>query len=230
MPNRILVVEDERSVGAAVTYALEREGFEVALAADGNTAVDLLRDSPPDLVVLDLMLPGLSGWDVLSALRRQGSTPVIVLTARTEEADRVAGLEMGADDYVVKPFSMRELVARVRAVLRRAAGEPDEESGPVISLSGVELDLDRHEVTVEGQAVELSPKEFDLLAYLMKNAGRIRTREQILNAVWGDDSFIERRTVDVHMRWLRMKIEPDPAKPQRLLTVRGVGYKFVGER
>lgn len=228
MADTVLVVEDETSVADAVAYALEREGFEVTVARDGRQALEAFESVPPQLVVLDLMLPGMSGWDLLGAFRRHAHVPVIMLTARAEEADRVAGLEMGADDYVTKPFSMRELVARVRAVLRRTAAAQDE-AGTVLERGGVRVDLDRHEATSDGQALELSPKEFDLLAYLLQQAGRTRTREQILSAVWGDDAFIDHRTVDVHVRWLRLKIEQDPANPQRLLTVRGVGYKFADD-
>jgi phosphate regulon transcriptional regulator PhoB len=228
MADRILLVEDEQSVADAVAYSLEREGFSVTVARDGKAALDSFEAASPDLVVLDLMLPEITGWDLLRALRRKQNVPVIMLTARAEETDRVAGLEMGADDYITKPFSMRELVARVRAVLRRASAE-EQGREPVLEIGGIRLDLDRHEVSVGEQAIELAPKEFDLLAYLMRHAGRIRTREQILGAVWGDDTYIDHRTVDVHMRWLRTKIEDDPTNPQRLVTVRGVGYKFVGE-
>ncbi|MBN1458838.1 MAG: response regulator transcription factor, partial [Armatimonadetes bacterium] len=216
------------SVADAVAYALEREGFEVTVAREGKEALEAFASLSPDLVVLDLMLPGMSGWDLLGAFRRHAQVPVIMLTARAEEPDRVAGLEMGADDYVTKPFSMRELVARVRAVLRRATNAQDA-TVSVLEHGGVRVDLDRHEATSDGKALELSPKEFDLLAYLLRHVGRTRTREQILSAVWGDDSFIDHRTVDVHVRWLRLKIEQDPANPQRLLTVRGVGYKFADD-
>jgi len=227
MAGTILIVEDERSVGDAVAYALEREGFEVVVAREGKAALDLFQKNAVDLVVLDLMLPGLSGWDLLGAFRRERRVPVIMLTARAEEADRVAGLEMGADDYVTKPFSMRELVARVRAVLRRGSGSEADAQDGVVEAGGVRVDIDRHEASVDGSELELSPKEFDLLAYLVRNAGRTRSREQILTAVWGDDSYIDQRTVDVHVRWLRTKIEKDPAHPERLMTVRGVGYKFA---
>ncbi len=225
MAERVLVVEDEPGVADAVAYALEREGLEVEVARDGLSALATFESRRPDLVVLDLMLPGLSGWDLLSVFRRKSPVPVIVLTARVEEADRVAGLEMGADDYITKPFSVRELVARVRAVLRRAAAQAQD--SPRLSVGGVQLDLERHEVMVDGRAIELAPREFDLLAYLMRHAGRARSRDQILAAVWGDNTYIDRRTVDVHVRWLRTKIEPDPAAPRRLVTVRGVGYKLV---
>ncbi len=226
MPARILLVEDESSLADAVTYSLEQEGFTVEAVADGRQALDRFESFAPDLIVLDLMLPGLSGWQLLPAFRRQRDVPIIMLTARAEEADRVAGLEMGADDYVTKPFSTRELIARVRAVLRRrepAPAEPEQ----VLEASGVRLDLARHELTVDQQPVSCSPKEFELLAYLLRHRGRVRTREEILQAVWGQEAYLDERTVDVHVRWLRTKIETDPAAPRRLLTVRGVGYKFA---
>lgn len=226
MPERILIVEDEPSLAESVAYALQREGFITQTAADGLSALECFEAQPPDLVLLDLMLPGLSGWQLFTALRKRKPVPVIMLTARGEEADRVAGLEMGADDYVVKPFSMRELIARVRAVLRRAAATEEPEGETVLEAGGVHLDPSRREVSIEGQRVELTPKEFDLLAYLMRHRGRVRSREQILNAVWGQDEYLDERTVDVHIRWLRKKIEKDPAAPRRLLTVRGIGYKF----
>jgi len=232
MSERILIVEDETGLAEAVAFALEQEGFQVQIAGDGATALKEYEQAPPDVVILDIMLPGLSGWDLLRVMnKRQPDVPVIMLTARAEEADRVAGLEMGADDYVTKPFSMRELVARVRAVLRRAKSasvaadaEPIE---TVLEVAGVTLDQDKHEVFVEGQRVELAPREFALLAYLMRHNGRVRSRAQILQAVWGEDEYVDERTVDVHIRWLRKKIEADPAHPKRLLTVRGVGYKFA---
>jgi DNA-binding response OmpR family regulator len=227
MAERILIVEDESSTAEAVAYSLEQEGFETVVAGDGQAALTAFEEQLPDLVVLDLMLPGISGWQLLSAFRRRRGVSVIVLTARVEEADRVAGLEMGADDYVTKPFSVRELTARVRAVLRRSAARERDEAEPVTSRAGVTVDTDRHEVLVDGTPISLSPKEFDLLAYLMSHAGRVRTREQILQAVWGQDAYLDERTVDVHVRWLRTKIEADPAHPQRIVTVRGVGYKFV---
>ncbi len=232
MSERILIVEDETGLAEAVAFALEQEGFQVQIAGDGATALKEYEQAPPDVVILDIMLPGLSGWDLLRVLnKRQPDVPVIMLTARAEEADRVAGLEMGADDYVTKPFSMRELVARVRAVLRRAksaSATAEAEPAPtVLEVAGVTLDQDRHEVLVEGQRVELAPREFALLAYLMRYSGRVRSRAQILQAVWGEDEYVDERTVDVHIRWLRKKIEADPAHPKRLLTVRGVGYKFA---
>jgi len=227
MAEHILIIEDEASLAEAVAYTLGQEGLQVTVAADGHSALAAFEQARPDLVVLDLMLPGINGWDLFQAFRKQRpGVPVIMLTARAEEADRVAGLEMGADDYVTKPFSMRELVARVRTVLRRAQS-PDEPVSPTLSRFGVVVDRARHEVTVEGEAVKLTPREFDLLAYLMEHAGRVRTRDQILQAVWAQEDFLDERTVDVHIRWLRTKIEANPSQPERLLTVRGVGYKFA---
>ncbi|MFP3903886.1 MAG: response regulator [Armatimonadota bacterium] len=228
MAEKILIVEDEAGVAEAVSYALEQEGFETEIAADGQEALDVFEQLSPDLVILDLMLPKISGYQLFSAFRRDRAVPIIMLTARVEEADRVAGLEMGADDYVTKPFSMRELTARVRAVLRRLQGLEQPET-LVLSSGGVELDGGSHQVFVEGEHVELSPKEFDLLAYLMQHAGRARTRDDILHNVWEQTDFLDERTVDVHISWLRKKIEDDPANPTRLLTVRGVGYRFVEE-
>ncbi|MBU0608499.1 MAG: response regulator transcription factor [Armatimonadetes bacterium] len=227
MAEHILIIEDEASLAEAVAYTLQQEGSQVTVAADGHAALAAFEQARPDLVVLDLMLPGINGWDLFQAFRKQRpGVPVIMLTARAEEADRVAGLEMGADDYVTKPFSMRELVARVRTVLRRAQS-PDEPVSPTLSRFGVVVDRARHEVTVEGEAVRLTPREFDLLAYLMEHAGRVRTRDQILQAVWAQEDFLDERTVDVHIRWLRTKIESNPSQPERLLTVRGVGYKYA---
>lgn len=228
MPERILIVEDERSVADAVAYTLRQEGFETQTAADGRSALDQFESFAPSLVILDLMLPGLSGWQLLSAFRRRRDVPVIMLTARAAEADRVAGIEMGADDYIVKPFSMRELVARVRMVLRRAGGDRGEDAGGLLVAGEIRMDLAGHELRVRGEPVNLSPKEFDLLAYLMMHAGRVRSREQIIAAVWGDEDFLDQRTVDVHVRWLRQKVEEDPADPAHILTVRGTGYKFAG--
>ncbi|MGI5819240.1 MAG: response regulator [Armatimonadota bacterium] len=224
---KILIVEDESSVADAIAYTLDQEGFETQIARDGREALDAFEQSPPSLVILDLMLPGLSGWQLFTAFRRQRDVPVIMLTARTGESDRVAGLEMGADDYVLKPFSMRELVARIRTVLRRSGGSEDEAPADRLEAAGITIDMGSHEVVVRGDAVGLSPKEFDLLTYLMRSAGRVRTRDEIISAVWGEEEYLDQRTVDVHIRWLRQKVELDPANPRHLVTVRGVGYKFV---
>lgn len=227
MPETILIVEDEGSVAEAIAYTLDQEGFETQIAADGREALDAFEESAPSLVILDLMLPGLSGWQLFTAFRKQRDVPIIMLTARTEEADRVAGLEMGADDYVPKPFSMRELVARVRTILRRSARSPDDVLDETLRAGGIMVDVTSHEVTVGGDVVSLSPKEYDLLAYLMRNCGRVRTRDEIIGAVWGEEEYLDQRTVDVHVRWLRQKVEEDPSNPRHLITVRGVGYKFV---
>ncbi|MEA3399915.1 MAG: response regulator transcription factor [Armatimonadota bacterium] len=227
MAQSILIVEDESSVAEAIAYTLAQEGFETEIAADGREALDAFEETPPSLVILDLMLPGLSGWQLFTAFRRQRDVPIIMLTARTEEADRVAGLEMGADDYVPKPFSMRELVARVRTVLRRSGRGEDEDDTDVLDTGDVKVDMRSHEVTVRGERVTLSPKELGLLTYLMQSAGRVRSRDEIIATVWGEEEYLDQRTVDVHIRWLRQKIEADPADPRHLITIRGVGYKFV---
>jgi len=227
MLERILIVEDETPVAEAIAYTLSQEGFETEIAGDGRAALDAFERAEPALVILDLMLPGLSGWQLFTAFRRRRDVPVIMLTARTQETDRVAGLEMGADDYVAKPFSMRELVARVRTVLRRSARGEEDDTAELLTAGGIRVDLGSHEVTVRGREANLSPKEFDLLAYLMQHAGRVRSRDDIIAAVWGDEEYLDQRTVDVHIRWLRQKIEADPADPRHLVTVRGVGYKFV---
>lgn len=227
MAERVLVVEDDPTLAEAVSYALEQEGFAAPIASEGQAALRAFDEEHPDLVILDLMLPMINGWELFSAFRRRRAhVPIIMLTARADEPDRVAGLEMGADDYVTKPFSMRELMARVRAVLRRAT--VTDESEPLVTVrGGVRLDAERHECTVDSHLVALSPKEFALLAYLMRYSGRVRNREEILRSVWGQDEYLDERTVDVHIRWLRTKIEIDPAQPRRLITIRGVGYKFV---
>jgi len=227
MPEKILIVEDESAVADAIAYTLGQEGFETEVATDGREALEAFEQSPPSLVILDLMLPGLSGWQLFTAFRRQREVPVIMLTARTAEADRVAGLEMGADDYVPKPFSMRELVARVRTVLRRSARAGEGALPELLAAGEIRVDMGSHEISVRGEPVALSPREFGLLAYLMQNAGRVRTREEIIDAVWDEEQYLDQRTVDVHMRWLREKVEADPGNPRHLITVRGVGYKFV---
>jgi DNA-binding response OmpR family regulator len=224
-PKTVLVVDDEPTLVATLRYNLEREGYRVVTAADGEKALAVARAEHPDLLVLDLMLPVIDGLEVCRILRREMTMPIIMLTARTEEVDKVVGLEIGADDYVTKPFSTRELLARIRAHLRRTLTPVDEE---VITSGDLRLDLKRREVTRDGTALELKPKEMELLIYLMRNRGRAFTREQLLREVWGYDFFGDSRTVDVHVSWLRQKIEPEPAKPVRLLTVRGVGYRFEG--
>ncbi|HEX5480442.1 MAG TPA: response regulator transcription factor [Dehalococcoidia bacterium] len=223
----ILVVDDEPSLTAALSYNLRKDGFRVITAGDGIAALQEARRERPDLIVLDLMLPKMDGLEVCRRVRAESAVPIIMLTAKGEEMDRVVGLEVGADDYLAKPFGMRELMARVRALLRRAAQHTNDREGRRIAAG--ELSIDPRGRTVErgGAPVALKPKEFDLLAFLAKSAGQVFTREQILQRVWGYDFFGGSRTVDVHMRWLREKLESDPAHPAHLLTVRGVGYKFV---
>jgi two-component system response regulator RegX3 len=221
----VLVVEDEESFSDALSYMLRKEGFEVAVAANGNDALDEFDRSGADLVLLDLMLPGLPGTEVCRQLRARSSVPVIMLTAKDSEVDKVVGLELGADDYVTKPFSSRELVARIRAVLRRGT-ETIELTPPVLEAGPVRMDVDRHVVTVSGDSVRLPLKEFELLELLLRNAGRVLTRGQLIDRIWGADYVGDTKTLDVHVKRLRAKIEPDPGQPTYLQTVRGLGYKF----
>ena len=223
----ILIVEDEASLAEAVAYNLRREGFRVEVAPDGASALERFRADAPALVILDLMLPVMSGLDVCRAIRRESDVPIIMLTAKDSEADRVAGLELGADDYVTKPFSMREVVARVRANLRRAGAAPPEPDADVLLGGPVELDVARHEARVDGEAVSLPPKEFQLLEAFLRRKGRLLTRDLLIEEVWGADYFGDTKTLDVHIKRLRQKIEPDPRRPVHLVTVRGLGYKFV---
>lgn len=223
----ILVVEDEATLRESLRYTLSRQGYRVLTASDGPSALETARSQKPDLVILDLILPGMDGFEVCRLLRRDSSVPILILTARDEEVDRVLGLELGADDYVTKPFSMRELVARVKAHLRRAALA--QQGPPRLLQSGdLVLDLEGHKALKGGLPLPLKPKEFDLLAYLVAHRGKAFSREHLLNEVWGYDYTGESRTVDVHIRWLREKIEKDPANPVRIITVRGVGYRFEG--
>ena len=222
---RLLVVEDEESFSDALSYMLRKEGFEVAVATTGPGALDEFDRTGADLVLLDLMLPGLPGTEVFRQLRTHSSVPVIMLTAKDSEVDKVVGLELGADDYVTKPFSSRELVARIRAVLRR--GTDATELAPAVLEAGpVRMDVERHVVSVDGEAVRLPLKEFELLEFLLRNAGRVLTRGQLIDRIWGADYVGDTKTLDVHVKRLRAKIEPDPAQPTYLLTVRGLGYKF----
>jgi two-component system response regulator RegX3 len=222
---RVLVVEDEESISDPLAYLLRQEGFEVAVAATGPDGLAEFDRGGADIVLLDLMLPGLSGTEVCRTLRARSSVPVIMLTARDSEIDKVVGLELGADDYVTKPFSSRELVARVRAVLRRRV-EPEESAQPALQAGPVRMDVERHVVTVAGEAVPLPLKEFELLELLLRNAGRVLTRGQLIDRVWGADYVGDTKTLDVHVKRLRAKIEPDPGSPQHLVTVRGLGYKL----
>ncbi len=222
---RVLLVEDEESFSDPLSYLLKAEGFEVAVAQTGPAAIEEYDRSGADLVLLDLMLPGLSGTEVCRQLRQRGSVPVIMLTARDSEIDKVVGLELGADDYVTKPYSTRELLARMRAVLRRGA-EPEEAPSTALAAGPVRMDVDRHVVSVDGTPVQLPLKEFELLELLLRNCGRVLTRGQLIDRVWGADYVGDTKTLDVHVKRLRAKIEPDPGAPQHLVTVRGLGYKF----
>jgi len=223
---RVLVVEDEESYREALAYMLSKEGFEVIEAPDGATGIAEFDRRGADIVLLDLMMPGLPGTEVCRQLRLRGSVPVIMLTARDSEVDKVVGLELGADDYVTKPFSHRELVARMRAVLRR--GQDAELLPDVVEAAGVRMDVERHEVSVNGERIKLALKEFELLEMLLRNAGRVMTRGQLIDRIWGSDYVGDTKTLDVHIKRLRNKIEPDPANPRYLMTVRGLGYKFEG--
>jgi two-component system response regulator RegX3 len=228
---RILIVEDEAGLADSIRYNLEREGYEVDVVLDGRDALRQARQSPPDLVLLDLMLPEIAGLDVCRTLRAESSVPIIIVTAKDAEADKVAGLEVGADDYVTKPFSMRELIARVSANLRRVAmtvptsdlGEDILEGGPV------RLDITRHEATVRGRPVDFRPKEFDLVSTFLRRMGRLLTREFLIEEVWGPGYYGDMKTLDVHIRRIRNKIEEDPHRPVHLVTVRGLGYKYVDD-
>jgi two-component system response regulator RegX3 len=222
---RILVVEDEESFSDPLSYLLRKEGYEVAVAETGPAALEDFDRAGADLVLLDLMLPGLSGVDVCRALRHRSSVPVIMLTAKDSEIDKVVGLEIGADDYVTKPYSSRELLARIKAVLRRGQ-EPEELMPPTLESGPVRMDVERHVVTVNGEHTPLPLKEFELLEMLLRNSGRVLTRAQLIDRVWGSDYVGDTKTLDVHVKRLRSKVEPDPANPRFIVTVRGLGYKF----
>ncbi len=222
----ILVVEDEPTLLSTLRYNLEREGYRVLTASDGESGLDIARSCDPDALILDLMLPVMSGLDVCRIVRRDSTVPIIMLTARSEETDRVVGLEIGADDYVVKPFGMRELMARVAAVLRRSATATP--PGPVFKSGNLLADATRREVSLRGEPLALKPKEYDLLVYFLRNPRRAFTRDELLDEVWGYEFAGDSRTVDVHINWLRHKIEETPSKPTRLITIRGHGYRFEG--
>jgi two-component system response regulator RegX3 len=222
---RVLVVEDEESFSDALSYMLRREGFEAVVAANGPDALAEYDRGGADIVLLDLMLPGLSGTEVCRALRSRGGVPIIMLTAKDSEIDKVVGLELGADDYVTKPYSARELVARIRAVLRRR-GEAEPVTDGVLAAGPVRMDVERHVVTIDHEQVALPLKEFDLLEFLLRNPNRVLTRGQLIDRVWGADYVGDTKTLDVHVKRLRAKLEPDPANPKYLLTVRGLGYKL----
>ncbi|HEX6967944.1 MAG TPA: response regulator transcription factor [Micromonosporaceae bacterium] len=223
---RVLVVEDEESFSDALSYMLRKEGFEVSVAGTGPDALTEFDRSGADIVLLDLMLPEMSGTEVCRELRQRSPVPIIMVTARDSEVDKVVGLELGADDYVTKPYSPRELVARIRAVLRRRAVEAAELSTAVLSAGPVRMDVERHVVTVNGEPIQLPLKEFDLLEMLLRNSGRVLTRGQLIDRVWGADYVGDTKTLDVHIKRLRSKIEPEPSAPRHIVTVRGLGYKF----
>ncbi|MGR0220968.1 response regulator [Agromyces sp. ZXT2-6] len=224
---RILLVEDEIALSEPLSFLLEREGYEVEVAADGPSAVVAFDRAGADLVLLDLMLPGLPGTEVCREIRQRSQVPIIMLTAKDSEVDIVVGLELGADDYVTKPYSTRELLARIRAVLRRRI-EPDEVDDGIIAGGRVRMDVDRHTVEVDGEPVAMPLKEFELLELLMRNAGRVLTRGQLIDRVWGSDYFGDTKTLDVHIKRIRSKIEVTPSEPVQLVTVRGLGYRFEG--
>ena len=224
---RVLIVEDEESFAEPLEFLLRKEGFTTAVAATGQGALEEFDRNGADIVLLDLMLPGMSGTDVCKALRTRSAVPVIMVTARDSEIDKVVGLELGADDYVTKPYSARELIARVRAVLRRGGDAAEAEGAAGVLTAGpVRMDVERHVVTVGGEEVALPLKEFDLLEYLLRNVGRVLTRGQLIDRVWGADYVGDTKTLDVHVKRLRSKVETDPAVPRHLVTVRGLGYKF----
>ena len=228
--DKILIVEDDRNLLDTLKYNLRKEGYDVVTAVDGAEALDVTRREKPALIILDIMLPEVSGLEVCRILRKEMTTPILMLTARVEETDKIVGLEIGADDYMTKPFSLRELIARVRAMLRRtkmAETQPDVK-GDVLTVGDIKVDIARHQASKGATTLQLTPKEFDLLAFLTKNKGFVFSRSQILEKVWGYDFAGDTRTVDVHIRWLRQKIEADPNNPRYLITVRGAGYKLEG--
>jgi two-component system response regulator RegX3 len=223
---RILVVEDEETLAEAISFLLSKEGFDVAVAATGPAAIESFEKSGADLILLDLMLPGLSGTEVCRQIRTKSSVPIIMLTAKDSEIDKVVGLELGADDYVTKPYSSRELIARIRAVLRRGEIQDGDTEGTTLEVGPVRMDTDRHIISVNGEVVAIPLKEFELLEFLMRNAGRVLTRVQLIDRVWGSDYVGDTKTLDVHIKRLRAKIEKDPANPEFIQTVRGMGYKM----
>jgi len=225
---KILVVEDEESFSEALAYLLGREGFDVTVADSGPKAIEEFDRVGADLVLLDLMLPGLSGTEVCKQLRQRSDVPIIMLTAKDSEVDKVVGLELGADDYVTKPYSSRELVARIKAVLRRRTNEDSDvsDSSALHDIAGIRMDIERHQVSVNGVNISLPLKEFELLEFLLRNAGRVLTRGQLIDRVWGGDYYGDTKTLDVHIKRLRSKIEVDPANPLLIQTIRGLGYKF----
>jgi DNA-binding response OmpR family regulator len=232
MPEKILIIEDEISLRETLTYNLQKQGYMVETSGDGLQGLQLARQMSPDLILLDVMLPGMDGFEICRILRQEMDIPILMLTARVDEIDRVVGLELGADDYITKPFSMRELLARVKTrlrvlnIIREKSPLPEAEKSMV--FGNLNIDLERHEVSLDERVLEMQPKEYDLLAYMAQNLRRALSREHLLENVWGWDYSGETRTVDVHIHWLREKIEPDPAHPVRIITVRGSGYRFEG--
>jgi len=238
MADKILVVDDEISLQETLAYNLKKQGYDVQTTGEGTEALELAREMKPDLIILDVMLPGLDGFEICRILRKEMSTPVLMLTARDDEIDRVVGLEVGADDYMAKPFSMRELIARVKAMLRRvrlireevnqANAEDRKPKAKILEFGNLRIDMTRREITVDDNVVAFKPKEYELLTFFAQHQGQVLSREFILERVWGWDFIGDSRTVDVHVRWLREKIESDPSNPRRIITVRGAGYRFEG--
>ena len=227
---KVLVVEDEKSFVEALKVGLDREGFDVKVAEDGLTALELFRTFKPDVILLDVMLPKISGLDVCKEIRTESKVPIIMVTAKGEEIDTVVGLEVGADDYVTKPYRLREVVARMRSLLRRSNWSDETEAiseGRVITVSDIQIDIDKYEVKVRNEILDFPLKEFELLLLLLENAGRVLTRDVLIDRVWGFDYVGDTKTLDVHIKRLRSKVEKDPSKPMSIITVRGVGYKFV---
>jgi len=227
---KILIVEDDRNLLDTLKYNLRKDGYSTVAAVDGAEALYIARREKPDLIILDIMLPKLSGFEVCRILRKEMTVPILMLTAKTEEVDKVVGLEIGADDYMTKPFSMRELLARLGAMLRRVDMSKQQLASEkrILKIGDLEVDLGRHQAFHKGSRLDLTPKEYDLLVFLATNKGLVFSREQLLEKVWGYDFAGDTRTVDVHIRWLRQKIERDPARPEHLVTVRGTGYKLEG--
>ncbi|KJL23547.1 response regulator transcription factor [Microbacterium azadirachtae] len=225
---RILLVEDEPDLADPLAYLLRREGYEVEIAEDGPTALALFRESGADIVLLDLMLPGMPGTEVCRQIRTTSAVPIIMLTAKDSEVDIVVGLELGADDYITKPYSSRELLARMRAVLRRVVQAEDDVDERILEGGRVTVDIDRHTVAVDGEVINMPLKEFELLEVLMRNSGRVLTRGQLIDRVWGSDYFGDTKTLDVHIKRIRSRIEENPSEPVMLVTVRGLGYRFEG--
>ncbi|QUY63858.1 DNA-binding response regulator in two-component regulatory system with PhoR (Or CreC) [Gulosibacter molinativorax] len=228
MVTRILIVEDESSLHEPLAFLLNREGYETAVAENGNDAVELFERDGADLILLDLMLPGMPGTEVCKRIRAISAVPIIMLTAKDSEVDIIVGLELGADDYVTKPYSTRELLARIRAVLRRAEQVEEDEDDGIVEVNDIRMDVDRHTVVVRGQLTQMPLKEFELLEFLMRNSGRVLTRGQLIDRVWGPDYYGDTKTLDVHIKRIRSRIEVAPSSPKLLVTVRGLGYRFEG--